>query len=129
MDIKNIAYWYPLISGGFCVLMGWACYRLEKYIIGEDSKLNKYRASPNSILIKLKLFKYDWRFNYLLLIPYLISITVFLLILLLYILYWIGISQIGYVLWSVWFNILLIFLTLLIMVYAGSIQEYIFHNG
>lgn len=85
-----IKIYFPLMFAGAIVLLGMACYHMIKYEINEDSKLFRYRPSRNNILIKLKLFKYDWKFNYLLLIPYLISWGVFFVIIVSYIVYWSG---------------------------------------
>ena len=92
--MKEIYIIYSPLWLAICIVVaGWMIYYSQKYRIGDASTMNKYKLSPTHILIKLKLFKYDNRFNYFLLIPYLVSWGLFLLIFVLYILYWLGVAQ------------------------------------
>ena len=82
----------PLMLVIFIFVFGVIWYYIQTYEIHKDSKLFKYRPSKDNILIRLKLFKYDWKFNYLLLIPYLISLVIFVCVLIIYMLYLFGIK-------------------------------------
>lgn len=87
-------YYYSLTLASCILLMGIMCYFLQRFDINEDSKLYKYRPKPNHILLKLKIFKDNKRFNYFLLIPYLLSWFVFISVFFLYCLYWLGVPYI-----------------------------------
>lgn len=120
----------PLVFSIIILVYGLVCYYVQKYEINEDSKLFKYRPSKNNILIKLKLFKYDWKFNYLLLIPYLISWIIFITILILYILYWIGIEYLINLFSLEIFHTLLFIFIFLMIIYICIIQQIInVYNG
>ena len=97
-------------------------YHFHRYEIGDSSKLNKYRLSPNHILIKLRLFKYNNNFNYFLLIPYLIAWILFFIIFILYIIYWCGIKILEVFFLNQWVNIALLGLILAYMSYALFIE-------
>ena len=111
------------------VIAGWMIYYSQKYRIGDASTMNKYKLSPTHILIKLKLFKYDNRFNYFLLIPYLVSWGLFLLIFVLYILYWLGVAELGNLFKAEFFIFSLISLLLLYMIYMAVIQQHILNSN
>lgn len=76
------------------LIFGALCFYCMKYDISKDSKLHKYRPSKNSILLRWKLFKDDKRFNYFLIIPYLIAWNIFIVVFIIYVLWWCGISYI-----------------------------------
>ena len=119
----------PLVFSIIFLYFGVICYYLQKYEINEDNKLFKYRPNKNNILIKFKLFRYDWRFNYLLLIPYLISWLVFLITLILYMLYWIGVKCLIDLFLMYWFHIALLILILLMVIYIATLQPIVnFYN-
>lgn len=119
----------PLVFAVIILYLGILCYYLQKYEIDENSKLFKYRPNKNNILIKLKLFKYDWRFNYFLLIPYLISWLVFIITLILYMLYWIGVKCLIDLFLMYWFHRALVILILLMEIYIATLQTIInFYN-
>ena len=104
------------------VYIGMCIYYFHRYDIGDSSKLNKYRLSPNNILIKLKLFKYNNNFNYFLLIPYLIAWNLFFIVFILYIIYWCGIKNLESFFLNKWVNISLMGLMLLYMAYLLFIE-------
>lgn len=120
----------PFVLSIIILYFGIICYYVQKYEINEDNNLFKYRPNKNNILIKLKLFKYDWRFNYLLLIPYLISWSIFLITLILYIIYWVGGQYLINLFSNYWFHISLLVLIFLMLIYIAIIKEIInFYNG
>ena len=67
--------YFPLIISIYLVYLSATIYYSHRYTIRNSSTFNKYRLSPNNILIRLKLFKYNNDFNYFLLIPYLMICT------------------------------------------------------
>lgn len=114
---------YYSLYCAFCILCsGVMCYFLQRFDISEDSKLYKYRPKPNNILLKLKIFKNNKRFNYFLLIPYLLSWFVFISVFFLYCLYWLGVPYIQEILSSVILNLVLCIFLISIMLYIGIIQ-------
>ena len=120
----------PLVFSLIILYLGIICYYMQKYEINEDSKLFKYRPNENNILIKLKLFKYDWRFNYLLLIPYLIAWGIFIIIFVLYFLYWVGVKGLINLFSLYWCHIVLLIVMFLMVIYIAVIKEIInFYNS
>ena len=117
--------YFPLFNAIFSVVCGAIVYYVQRVPISTNSKLNKYKLSPKSILIKFKLFKYDNRFNYFLLIPYFFSWLLFFIILILYIVYWCGIIQLESFFACKWVNILMSFIPLGLMIYSAFIRELI----
>ena len=117
--------YFPLFNAIFSVVCGAIVYYVQRVPISTNSKLNKYKLSPKSILIKLKLFKYDNRFNYFLLIPYLFSWLLFFVVLILYIVYWCGIIQLESFFACKWVNVLMVFIPLGLMTYSAFIRELI----
>lgn len=114
---------YLLLLGMMAIVyIGMCIYYFHRYDIGDSSKLNKYRLSPNNILIKLKLFKYNNNFNYFLLIPYLIAWNLFFIVFILYIIYWCGIKNLESFFLNKWVNISLMGLMLLYMAYLLFIE-------
>ncbi len=111
------------------VIAGAMIYYSQKYKIDDASAMNKYKLSPKNILIKLKLFKYDNRFNYLLLIPYLVSVGAFLILFVLYVLYWLGVAELGNLIKAEFFIFSLISLLLLYMIYMAVIQQHILNSN
>ncbi len=87
--------------------------------ISDNSDLNKYKLSEKNILIRLKLFKYNNNFNYLLLIPYLIAWNLLFALLILYIIYWCGVVGLESFFASIYLNITLAGVMLLFMCYSG----------
>ncbi|MBE7067973.1 MAG: hypothetical protein E7381_01585 [Clostridiales bacterium] len=128
--MKEIYIIYSPLWLAICIVVaGWMIYYSQKYRIGDASTMNKYKLSPTHILIKLKLFKYDNRFNYFLLIPYLVSWGLFLLIFVLYILYWLGVAQLKIFLGNKFFILSLMGLLLLYMLYMGGMQQHILNSN
>ena len=128
--MKEIYIIYSPLWLAICIVVaGWMIYYSQKYRIGDASTMNKYKLSPTHILIKLKLFKYDNRFNYFLLIPYLVSWGLFLLIFVLYILYWLGVAQLKIFLENKFFILSLMGLLLLYMLYMGGMQQHILNSN
>ena len=120
----------PLVLAVLLLYFGIICYYVPKYEINEDNKLFKYRPSKDNILIRLKLFKYDWKFNYLLLIPYLISLVIFVSVLIIYMLYLFGIKYIKILLLSNLFNIFLFIFVFMLIIYDTILKEIInYYNG
>ena len=114
--------YFPLFNAIFSVVCGAIVYYCQRAPISNNSKLNKYKLSKTNILIKLKLFKYDNRFNYFLLIPYLFSWLVFFVIVVLYIIYWCGVIGLESFFVSKWVNSSLIGLILLYALYTVFID-------
>ena len=86
------AIYFPLCCALGIVFTGATVYYSHRYgDISDNSDLNKYKLSEKNILIRLKLFKYNNNFNYLLLIPYLIAWNLVFALLILYIIYWCGV--------------------------------------
>lgn len=113
----------PLVSSIFFVFCGVIVYYVHRYGgIPDNSFYNRYKPTKNSILIRLKLFKYNNNFNYFLLIPYLFAWNVFFVVLILYIIYWCGITELSKIFINKWFNGLLIGLAFLYMVYGTFID-------
>lgn len=81
------------------------------------------------ILIRLKLFKYDNNFNYFLLVPYLIAWNLFFVILILYIIYWFGVTSMTAFFTNKWCILALLIVLLLYMGYGGIIQQVILHSN
>ncbi len=128
--MKEIYIIYSPLCLAVCIVVaGWMIYYSQKYKIGDTSTMNKYKLSPTHILIKLKLFKYDNRFNYFLLIPYLASWSLFLIIVVLYVLYWFGIVVLANLFGSKFFIFSLMGLLLLYMAYMGGIQQLILNSN
>ena len=128
--MKEIYIIYSPLWLAICIVVaGWMIYYSQKYKIGDTSTMNKYKLSQTHILIKLKLFKYDNRFNYFLLIPYLVSWGLFLLIFVLYILYWLGVAQLKIFLGNKFFILSLMGLLLLYMLYMGGMQQHILNSN
>ena len=122
--------YYSLGAAMVLLVYGWMCYYLQKYEIYEGNKLFKCRPSIDNVLIRLKLFKYDWRFNYFLLIPYLLAWTVFLATIVMYCFYWCGIKELEVILLQKWFLLIIVCLFLAVMIYIGVIQIIInLYNG
>ena len=115
----------PLILAVLILLFGMICYHLLKYEINEDSKLYKYRPKSNNILIRLKLFKYNWKFNYFLLVPHLISWAIFLTVVVFYTVYWLGGGWLKSIFLLRWVQILIFCLLLLLYIYCAIIQQVI----
>lgn len=128
--MKEIYMIYSPLCLAICIVVaGWMIYYSQKYKISDTSTMNKYKLSPTHILIKLKLFKYDNRFNYFLLIPYLASWSLFLIIVVLYVLYWFGIVVLANLFGSKFFIFSLMGLLLLYMAYMGGIQQLILNSN
>lgn len=117
--------YYPLFFVIAILYFGVVCYFFQKYDINEDSKLYKYRPKPNNILLKLKIFRNNKRFNYFLLIPYLLSWFVFISVFFLYCLYWFGVPYIQKILSSVILKLGLCIVLIIIMIYIAIIQQII----
>lgn len=107
------------------LLVGVMCYFLQKYEINETNVLYKYRPSKNNILIKLHLFKYNKRFNYFLLIPYLISWFIFIAIFMLYIVYWLGVKRLEMLFLGQILNTSLSIFVVVLFIYTVFIQHII----
>ena len=114
-----------LIIATAILLVGVMCYFLQKYEINETNVLYKYRPSKNNILIKLHLFKYNKRFNYFLLIPYLISWFIFIAIFMLYIVYWLGVKKLDILFLGQILNTSLALFLVLLFIYTVLIQHII----
>ena len=125
----NIIIYFPLYWAIILVGLGIMLYYFHQYEIRESSSINKYRLSPNSILIKMKLFKYDKNFNWLLLIPYLIVWNLFFVVLILYIIYWCGAICLEAVFINKWINISLIILVFLMGGYYCIIRQSILYSS
>ena len=122
---SNYLVYFPLFNAIFSVVCGAIVYYVQRVPISTNSKLNKYKLSPKSILIKLKLFKYDNRFNYFLLIPYLFSWLLFFAVLILYIVYWCGIIQLESFFLCMWVNLSMALIPLGLMIYSAFMRELI----
>lgn len=124
MNSIYLAY-FPLFNAIFSVVCGAIVYYDQRVPISTNSKLNKYKLSKTNILIKLKLFKYDNKFNYFLLIPYLFSWLLFFVILILYIIYWCGITQLARFFICRWVNLSMVLIPLGLMIYSAFMRELI----
>ena len=110
--MKEIYIIYSPLWLAICIVVaGWMIYYSQKYRIGDASTMNKYKLSPTHILIKLKLFKYDNRFNYFLLIPYLV------------------IKSRMRLLYKIVINLFLVACMSLAMFFSGSTKEIVMNNG
>ncbi len=118
----------PLFIAVFLVFLGSLVYYVQGYEITDNNDFNKYKLSSKNILIKLKLFKYDNRFNYFLLIPYLITWNLFFIIFILYIIYWCGLTGLESFFASKWVNFPLCGLIFLIMMYDAFIRQKILYS-
>ena len=114
-----------LIDAVIILILGITIFYLQQYEIHLCSKLNKYRIRKNNILIRLKLFKYDWKCNLILIIPYLIAWNIFLVVLILYVLSWSGVVGMTELLNNRMFCRILGLLMLIMMIYMAVIQEII----
>ncbi len=123
----NLIY-APLVIAVFLVLCGAMVYYVQGYKITDNNKINKYKLSPNNILIRLKLFKYNNKFNLLLVVPYLITWNLFFVVLILYIVYWCGLTGLGSFFASRWVNFSLSGLSLLILTYHAFIRQKILYG-
>lgn len=120
----NLIY-FPLLLAMCSVFCGAIVYYIQRVPISSNSKLNKYKLSPKNILIRLRLFKYDNRFNYFLLIPYLFSWLLFFVVLILYIIYWCGSAKLESFFLCMWVNLSMAFIPLGLMTYSAFIRELI----
>ena len=123
----NMIY-LPMIMSIFSVAIGALIYYLPKYEITDYNSINKYKISKNNILIKLKLFKYDNRFNYFLLIPYLLTWIIFFVVFILYVLYWYGLSAVGNIFVSKYFIFSYTIYCFILLVYSGFRDYFILNN-
>lgn len=113
----------PIILVVCLVLAGVNLYYVRRYGgIPENSFFNKYKPSKDSILIRLKLFKYDNNFNYFLLVPYILVWNISLSIVFLYIIYWCGIKELKILFLNKWFILSIIIFVILIVVYGRLID-------
>lgn len=109
----------PLLVIPIIVLSTSILYNAQKGIIKDASKFNKYKLSPNNILIKLRLFKYNNDTNWVLIIPYLIVFCISFLTIFLYWIYMCGALKLRSLLESSWFGgPLFVLLPMLILYYA-----------
>ena len=114
----------PLFLSVVLVGAGAVVYYIHRYgEIPDNSFYNKYKPSKNNILIKLKLFKYDNNFNYFLLIPYLVAWNLFFAIVVLYIVYWCGATELETLFMSEWFTFSLGGMAFLYMLYSMVIDN------
>ena len=120
--------YFPLVCSIVTVACGAILYYIQRYEITNNNKFNRYKVPPNNILIKLKLFRYDNRFNYFLLIPYLIAWNLFFIILILYIIYWCGVVELEVFFVNKWVGLSLCILLVLYISYSGFIDALILHS-
>lgn len=118
-----------LVCSILLVIVGASNYYHHKYSIDASSAMNKFKLSEDHILIRLKLFKYDNNFNYFLLVPYLIAWNLFFVILILYIIYWFGVTSMTAFFTNKWCILALLIVLLLYMGYGGIIQQVILHSN
>lgn len=121
--MNNLIY-----SATFCLLCGILVYYVQAYEITDYNSFNKYKISKNNILIKLKLFKYDNRFNYFLLIPYLITCCIFIVVLILYVVYLFGVVELLMLIINKYVNLVLYGLAVLLLVYKTIIRKVILNS-
>ena len=120
----------PLFLAGFILFLGFNIYCVHKYgDLRNNSIYDKYKLSPNNILIRLKLFKYNNNFNLILLIPYFITIGLFVIILILYIIYWCGVTILEEFFKNRWVIITLFVICMAFMGYSGLIDQMIAGSG
>ena len=120
----------PLVLAGFILFWGINIYCIHRYgDLKNNSIYDKYKLSPNNILIRLKLFKYNNNFNLILLIPYLITIGLFVVILIFYIIYWCGVTFLEELFKNHWVIIALIGIAILFMGYSAIIDNMIGNSG
>ena len=124
----NLMY-FPLIISILLILLSAVIYYHHSYEIGDSSSLNKYKGSKENILIRLKFFKYNNNFNFILLIPYLIAWNLFFIVFILYIIYWCGIAKLEVFFASIWTNNLGIGLIIVYITYGAFIQRKIFYSN
>lgn len=117
--------YYSLIAAGCILLMGFLCFFCQRADITEENKLYKYRPNANSVLLRLKLFKNNKRFNYFLLVPYISSWTIFIIIFFLYFLYWVGVPYIQEIISSVILVGTLLGVWIIVSIYTAIIQQVI----
>ena len=120
----------PLVLASFILFFGINIYYFHRYgDLKNNSIYDKYKLSPNNILIRLKLFKYNNNFNLILLIPYLITIGLFVVIFTLYIIYWCGLTVLEDFFKNRWLIIALMGIAILFMGYSAVIDRMIGNSG
>lgn len=118
-------YFLPLLVVPITVLATIALYNAQKGIIKDDNKFNKYKLNSDNILIKLKLFEHNNDANWILIIPYLISICINFLVILLYIIYACGVFDLRILFESSWFGVPLCLIFPFLILYYAIIRQMI----
>jgi hypothetical protein len=124
MENERMVMYYSLILVVGIFLWGFACFFLQPDI-KKNNKLYKYRPKSNSLLLRLKLFKDNERFNYFLLIPYILSWVIFIVIFCLYCLYWFGVPYMQDILYSTIFLAVLLGIYFMYMLYIAVMKQVI----
>ena len=93
-----------------------------------NSIYDKYKLSPNNILIRLKLFKYNNDANWVLIIPYLIAFCISFLVILLYVIYMCGALKLRVLLESSWFVVPLFVVSPILILYYAIIRQIILED-
>jgi hypothetical protein len=114
----------PLVLAAGIFLWGFVGFFLQPDIT-KRNKLYKYRPKSNSLLLRLKLFKDNKRFNYFLLIPYIVSWVIFIVIFCLYCLYWFGVPYMQDILDSTIFLAVLLGIYFMYMLYIAVMKQVI----
>lgn len=127
---KTYIIYSPLVLAVFILVFGINIYCIHRYgDLRNNSIYDKYKLSPNNILIRLKLFKYNNNFNLILLIPYLITIGLFVVILILYVIYWCGATRLELFLGNRWLSVILLVVAIFFMAYSAIIDSMIGNSG
>ena len=118
----------PFIMAVLNIICATLLYNAQSGIIKDDSKWNKYKLKSNSVLIKLKIFKYNNDANWLLVAPYLLAWIVDVLILILYAIYAFGAVGLNALFTSTWFIFVSCSILPIIIVYYILIREKILES-
>lgn len=118
----------PFIMAFLNIICATLLYNAQSGIIKDDSKWNKYKLKSNSVLIKLKIFKYNNDANWLLVAPYLLAWIVDVLILILYAIYACGAVGLNALFTSTWFIFVSCSILPIIIVYYILIREKIIES-
>ncbi len=118
----------PFIMAFLNIICATLLYNAQSGIIKDDSKWNKYKLKSNSVLIKLKIFKYNNDANWLLVAPYLLAWIVDVFILVLYFIYACGAVGLNALFTSTWFIFVSCSILPIIIVYYILIREKILES-
>lgn len=125
ISVVDLKLYLALFEIIFLFFLAYSLYTAQKGIIKEGNKFNRYKLSKNNILIRLKLFKYDNDANYLLILPFIITLNIVFVVIALYLIYACGIVILRALLESIWLISVILFIIFIIILYYAIIRSLI----